>query len=254
MYPDDRRSFVLPTAEGEREKLTRDMLVAHYQRIYRPEGGRITVLGDIGAREITPKLEALLADWKGAGTKPAEAPAPPCQQGPHGHPRGPAELGADRVLPRQPCVRSPQPRLHPRPGAEPRAGRGPRVPPVPEHPRGEGAHLRHRQWLRGQPLFEPLRVADVGAHRGDRGALRELLKEFADIRNRLVPADELENAKRALVASFALSTENQATALSNATRSRTTAFQPITGIPIRRRSRRYRRGRAARLSEICAAR
>jgi zinc protease len=32
-----------------------------------------------------------------------------------------------------------------------------------------------------------------------------------------VPADELENAKRALVASFALSTENQATALSNAT-------------------------------------
>jgi len=48
-------------------------------------------------------------------------------------------------------------------------------------------------------------------------ALRELLKEFATIRNQPVPADELENAKRALVASFALSTENQATALSNAT-------------------------------------
>jgi zinc protease len=48
-------------------------------------------------------------------------------------------------------------------------------------------------------------------------ALREMLKEFADIRTRAVPADELENAKRALVASFALSTENQATALSNAT-------------------------------------
>ena len=48
-------------------------------------------------------------------------------------------------------------------------------------------------------------------------ALRELLKEFADIRNRPVPADELENAKRALVASFALSTENAGTALSLAT-------------------------------------
>ena len=48
-------------------------------------------------------------------------------------------------------------------------------------------------------------------------ALREVLKEFADIRTRPVPADELENAKRALVASFALSTENAGTALSNAT-------------------------------------
>jgi zinc protease len=48
-------------------------------------------------------------------------------------------------------------------------------------------------------------------------ALREVLKEFADIRTRPVPADELENAKRALVASFALSTENPNAALSNAT-------------------------------------
>jgi zinc protease len=48
-------------------------------------------------------------------------------------------------------------------------------------------------------------------------ALREILKEFADIRTRPVPADELQNAKRALVASFALSTEGLGTALSNAT-------------------------------------
>jgi zinc protease len=48
-------------------------------------------------------------------------------------------------------------------------------------------------------------------------ALREMLKEFADIRTRPVPADELQNAKRALVASFALSTENPNAALSNAT-------------------------------------
>jgi predicted Zn-dependent peptidase len=48
-------------------------------------------------------------------------------------------------------------------------------------------------------------------------ALTELLKEFADIRDRRVPADELEGAKRALVASFALSTESPQTALSNAT-------------------------------------
>jgi predicted Zn-dependent peptidase len=48
-------------------------------------------------------------------------------------------------------------------------------------------------------------------------ALKEILRDFADIRDRPVPADELAAAKRALVASFALSTENPAVALSNAT-------------------------------------
>jgi predicted Zn-dependent peptidase len=55
-------------------------------------------------------------------------------------------------------------------------------------------------------------------------ALREVLKEFADIRDRLVPATELANAKRALVASFALSTERPGTALSNATTIREYGF------------------------------
>src|SRR4029434_7244763 len=75
MYPDDRRSFALPSAEAVKS-LTRDMLVAHYQKIYRPEGGRITVLGDISARQITPKLESLVADWKGAGTQAPAVPPP----------------------------------------------------------------------------------------------------------------------------------------------------------------------------------
>jgi predicted Zn-dependent peptidase len=48
-------------------------------------------------------------------------------------------------------------------------------------------------------------------------ALTEILKEFADIRDRKVPADELEGAKRALVASFALNTESPGSAMSNAT-------------------------------------
>ena len=64
-----------PTPEGVRS-LTRDMLSAHYQRIYRPQGGRITVLGDVRERDITPKLEALLANWTGAGTKPPDLALP----------------------------------------------------------------------------------------------------------------------------------------------------------------------------------
>jgi predicted Zn-dependent peptidase len=40
-------------------------------------------------------------------------------------------------------------------------------------------------------------------------ALDEFLKEFRDIRERLTPKDELENAKRAIVAGFALGLESQ---------------------------------------------
>ena len=84
------------------------MLVAHYSRIYRPEGGRITVLGDISAREITPKLEKLLADWKGAGTEAAGAAR--CLAPIKGRKVilvDRPELGADRVLSRQPRDRPP---------------------------------------------------------------------------------------------------------------------------------------------------
>ena len=50
------------------------MVLEHYNRIFRPEGGRITVLGDTNARQITPKLEKLMGDWKGPGTKAPELP------------------------------------------------------------------------------------------------------------------------------------------------------------------------------------
>jgi predicted Zn-dependent peptidase len=47
-------------------------------------------------------------------------------------------------------------------------------------------------------------------------ALEEIFKELTNIRDQAVPSDELEGAKRALVAGFALSTENPATGLDNA--------------------------------------
>jgi len=49
MYPDDRRSFVAPTAPGV-TSITREMLVEHYTRAYRPDNGRVTVLGDVTAQ------------------------------------------------------------------------------------------------------------------------------------------------------------------------------------------------------------
>jgi predicted Zn-dependent peptidase len=216
MYPDDRRSFVMPTAESVKS-LTREALVAHYQRIYRPDGGRITVLGDTRARDITPKLEAMLAEWKGAGTKPPELALP-------GIIKGRTVVMVDRpnsvqtafYLGNRAFDRC-SPDYIPAQVMNRVLGGGPasrlfrNIREAKGYTYGISSGFSASRYMNIFQLQTSVRTEVTG------DALREMLQEFADIRNRQVPVDELENAKRALVASFALSTENQATALSNAT-------------------------------------
>lgn len=216
MYPDDRRSFVMPSADGVKS-LTRDMLAAHYQRIYRPEGGRITVLGDVSARQITPKLEALLAEWKGAGTKAPALPLP-------GVIKGRTVILVDRpnsvqtafYLGNRAFDRC-SPDYLPAQVMNRVLGGGPasrlfrNIREAKGYTYGISSGFTSSQYMNLFSLQTSVRTEVTG------DAVREMLKEFSDIRTKPVPASELENAKRALVASFALSTENQATALSNAT-------------------------------------
>ena len=216
MYPDDRRSFVLPSADSVKS-LTRDMLVAHHQKIYRPEGGRITVLGDISASQITPKLESLLAEWKGAGTKPPTLPL-------LGVIKGRTVILVDRPSSVQTAFYLGNrafdrcsPDYIPAQVMNRVLGGGPasrlfrNIREAKGYTYGISSGLTASQYMNLFELQTSVRTEVTG------DALREIVKEFADIRNQPVPSDELENAKRALVASFALSTENQATALSNAT-------------------------------------
>jgi predicted Zn-dependent peptidase len=216
MYPDDRRSFVTPTAQGV-SSLTRDMLVAHYTRIYKPDGGRITVLGDTTAQTITPKLEKLVSAWKGAGAAAPTLPLPP------------AAAGKRLILVNRP--NSVQTALYVGNHAIDRLS--PDYIPVQVLNRvlGGGPSSRLFRNIREEKGytygissgFSATRYMNHFASQTSvrtevtADALRELLKEFADIRTRAVPADELENAKRALVASFALNTESPGTALSLAT-------------------------------------
>ena len=216
MYPGDRRSFVAPTADGVRS-LTRDMLVAHYSRIYRPEGGRITVLGDTSVRAMAPKLEALVANWKGAGTKAPELALPAATKGRRiilvDRPKSVQTslyLGNhafDRLSPDY----IPAQVMNRVLGGGPASRLFRNIREAKGYTYGIGSGFSASRYLNHFSSQTSVRTEVTG------DALREVLKEFADIRNRPVPADELENAKRALVASFALSTENQATALSNAT-------------------------------------
>jgi zinc protease len=215
MYPDDRRSFVAPTVDGVRS-VTREMVVEHYRRTYRPEGGRVAVLGDVTANAIAPRLERLLAGWEGAGVAAPKLPLP-----------GPVK-GRRVILVNRP--NSVQTALYVGNHAIERTHPDYITVQVLNRILGGGAASR---------LFRNIREAKGYTYGISSGfsatsyfnhfqtqtsvrtevtidALREVLKEFADIRQRVVPADELENAKRALVAGFALGSEDPARPLSNA--------------------------------------
>ena len=219
MYPNDRRSFVLPSADGVRA-ITREMVVAHYNRVYRPEGGRITVLGDVTGSQITPKLEKLLGEWKGAAPKPPELTLPPQAQGRRvilvNRPNSVQTAlyvgnhAIDRLSPDYIPVQV----LNRVLGGGPASRLFRNLREDKGYTYGISSGFSATRYFNHFASQTSVRTEVTGE------ALRELLKEFADIRDQVVPAGELENAKRALVASFALSTENPGTALSNATQIR----------------------------------
>jgi zinc protease len=216
MYPDDRRSFVAPTVQGV-NSITRDAIVEYYKRAYRPAGGRITVLGDTSAREITPKLEKLLAGWTGTGSTPPSLPLPGVTRGRHvilvNRPNSVqtslyiGNHAIDRLSPDYIPVQV----LNRVLGGGPSSRLFRNIREEKGYTYGISSGFSATRYTNHFAAQTSVRT-EVTAE-----ALREVLNEFTDIRTRAVPPAELENAKRALVASFALSTENPGTALSLAT-------------------------------------
>jgi zinc protease len=217
MYPDDRRSYVGPSADDVRS-ITRDMVVNHHKRIFRPENARVTVLGDTNARKITPKLEKLFVNWKGGS-----APRPP------NLPMLAATTSRKVILVNRPnSVQTvfyvgnhaidrlsqdyvPVQVLNRILGAGPSSRLFRNIREEKGYTYGINSEFSASRHMNHFLMRTSVRTEITGE------ALAEILREFADLRNRLVPAAELTNAKRALVARFALRTEGPQAALSNAT-------------------------------------
>jgi len=176
----------------------------------------VAVMGDISARQIAPKLEKIFADWKGSAPKPPELPM-------HGaiaekriylidRPNSVQTTlyvgnhAIDRVSPDYIAVQVMNRIL----GSGPASRLFRNIREDKGYTYGIGSGFSASHYYNHFTTSTNVRTEVTGP------ALEELLKEFRDIRDRAVPAEELENAKRALVASFALSTESQATALNNA--------------------------------------
>ena len=215
LYPGDNRSLVLPSPDAIK-KISREQIIAYYAKNFRPDGGRVAVMGDISARQIAPKLEKIFADWKGSAPKPPELPM-------HGaiaekkiylidRPNSVQTTlyvgnhAIDRVSPDYIAVQVMNRIL----GSGPASRLFRNIREDKGYTYGIGSGFSASHYYNHFVTQTNVRTEVTGP------ALEELLKEFRDIRDRAVPAEELENAKRALVASFALSTESQATALNNA--------------------------------------
>ena len=207
-------SIVVAPAESLKRLASKDLADFH-AKYYRPNNAILAIVGDVTMKEIMPKLEKAFGDWpKGDVQAPAIPPAP--------------AQGESRIY------------LIDRPGSVQTVLQLGTLGIERTSPDYFGVLLADRV-LGGGPsgrLFLNLREDKgytYGAYSGfggskfrgtwisssevrtdvTEGAMKEFMYELNRLRDEKVPAAELENAKRAIVGSFALSLEQPQSLLQN---------------------------------------
>jgi len=225
IYGEHPASLVLPPVESLRA-LSSDALKQFHQTYYRPNNAILAVTGDITMKELMPRLEKAFGDWQ-----KAEVPA--------------------TKIPTVAALSKPGIFLIDRPGSVQTVLQLGNVGIERTNP-DYFSVLVMNQIFGGGPqarLFMNLREDKgytYGAYSGfggskfpgtvqasssvrtdvTEGALKEFMYEIKRIRDEKVPAEELENAKRSLIGSFALSLEQPQALLSNI------VTQKLYGFPV----------------------
>jgi zinc protease len=209
VYGSHPASVVSATNESI-DKISQEMLAKWHREQYAPQNAILGITGDVRASELVPKLEKWLASWKKTELKEVLPP-------------NPKPAAAKRVV------------LVARPNSVQTSvtignisidRRDPDFIPltVANHILGGGAAARLFLNLREEKgytygvysNFSALKYPGPWRAYGDvrtevtEGAMTEFFREFERLRSESVPTAELEEAKRSLVASFALSLESQA--------------------------------------------
>lgn len=203
---------VTTTAEAL-DAITRDAMIEWHQTRYVPDHALIAFAGDISLAEARKKVEASLGAWRKAGVPKPELKEPPSP----GEPKVTLIARPNSV---QTLLRVGTPsmtRLHDDYEELTVANRvlGGTMGRLFRHLReqkgytyGIGSSFSAFQYRGDWSASTSVRTAVTEA------ALTDLLAEIAEMRDKPVPADEFEDAKRALQASFALSLENPSAILS----------------------------------------
>jgi zinc protease len=212
LYPGDAREGRRVTPESL-DKITREALVEHYKKYFVPSGELAGVVGQISAKDAVAKLEKALGAWKGGPVESMKfAAAPPIAEKKVYLISRPASVQTNltlvnrAVFPTDPdyiaCL-------------------------VMNQVLGSGTAARLFRIIREEKGYTYGVSSSFSANKTSQHfsssmgvrtevtepALADLLKEFKEIRDVPVPKEELEGAKRTMVASFALGLENPASVL-----------------------------------------
>ena len=250
LYPDDARRFTRITAESL-DRITREILIEHYKKYFVPSGELASIVGEITPQDAVAILEKALGEWKGGPVEPLKLAVNP-------------PIGEKKVY------------LISRPGSVQTsltlANRAiSRTDPdyiacmVMNQVLGSGTAARLFRIIREEKGYtygvsSSFAATKIAQHfissmsvrtEVTEPALADLLKEFKEIRDVPVPKEELEGAKRTLVASFVMGLENPAGVLARWMQQReyglpadywdtySTKVMAITAEEVRRVARKY---------------
>ncbi len=207
LYPGDARSVTRATVDSL-AKITRENLVEHYKTYYVPSGELAGIAGDISPRDAVAKLEKALGAWKGGPVARVSLPiqAPLTEKKVYLISR-PNSVQTYLVLANRAIDRTSPDYI---------------ACMVMNQVLGSGPAARLFRIIREEKGYTYGISSSYSATRYQQHfssstsvrtevtepALTDILKEFREIREVPVPKDELDGAKRALVASFALGLEN----------------------------------------------
>jgi predicted Zn-dependent peptidase len=207
-------SLIAPPAESLKKLTTKDLAEFH-STYYRPNNAILAVVGDVTMKELVPKLEKYFGDWQKADVPATTIPPAPAQTESRiylidrpGSVQTVLQLGtlgiertspdyfavllADRVFGGGPSARL---------FLNLREDKG--------YTYGAYSNFGGSKF-RGTWVSSSEVRTDV-----TEGAMKEFMYELNRMRNELVPAEELDSAKRAIIGSFALSLEQPGTLLQN---------------------------------------
>ena len=209
LYPDDARQFTRITSESL-NKLTRDNLIEHYKKFYVPSGDLAGIVGDITPRDAVASLEKALGAWKGGPVPEVKLPvSPPIAEKKVYLVSRPGSVQTDLVLANRAIDRTNPDYIaclvmNQVLGSGPAARLFRIIREEKGYTYGVSSSFTATRYLQhfSSSMLVRTEVTEP--------ALADLLKEFKEIRDVPVPKEELEGAKRTLVASFALGLENPA--------------------------------------------
>lgn len=215
LYPNDARKITAPTPEALK-RLSRQDVVNYYNANYKPGGAMIGIAGDVTLKDMVARLEKLLGGWKGSPPPMPKLPLePPIRQARVALIDRPNSVQtylmvANRAIGRKDPDYIACTLLNQVLGSGPASRLFRNIREEKGYTYGISSGFSASWYFNDFTAATSVRTEVTAA------ALNEILKEFRDVRERLVPADELNGARRALVGSFARSLESTANLLSRA--------------------------------------